>query len=60
MMINTDITAVKMDRKRITYSILLASDGLWKIFNPNIVLKTLNQYRYDKAGIKDIDRKGGN
>lgn len=49
-----------MDRKRITYSILLASDGLWKIFNPNIVLKTLNQYRYDKAGIKDIDRKGGN
>ena len=37
-----DIQVVKLDHKRMSYTMVVASDGLWNIFGPNIVLKHLN------------------
>jgi hypothetical protein len=33
---------IKLDRKRLRYTLVLASDGLWTVFGPNIVLKHLS------------------
>ena len=37
-----DIQVLKLDRKRMRYTLVLASDGLWTVFGPNIVLKHLS------------------
>lgn len=37
-----DIQVVKLDHKRMSYTMVVASDGLWNIFGPNMVLKHLN------------------
>lgn len=37
-----DIQVVKLDHKRMRYTLVVASDGLWNIFGPNVVLKHLN------------------
>ena len=37
-----EISVMKLDHKRMRYTLVLASDGLWNIFGPNIVLKHLN------------------
>lgn len=37
-----DIQVVKLDHKRMSYTLVVASDGLWNIFGPNLVLKHLN------------------
>jgi serine/threonine protein phosphatase PrpC len=51
-----DVFAIKLDRKRITYKLILASEGLWKIFSPSLVLKNFNLYRFEQAGLSETDK----
>ena len=37
-----DIQVVKLDHRRMRYTLVLASDGLWNVFGPNMVLRNLN------------------
>jgi hypothetical protein len=50
---------VKLDRKRLKYTLVLASDGLWTVFGPNVVLKNLNSLMNGVLGKPKISNNQG-